>query len=211
MRTVGPGVSVHAGLGEPGYPRAMAIATRPAAVTRRLSVDDAIRMSEAGILAETERVELVEGVLVEMSPEGQRHIGLVASLTQLFVLTYAPEHGVSIQSTLWLHEHGFRVPDVVVTDAPISERPPRPEEIALVLEVADSSLASDLQPKARDYAVYGVPEYWVLDLRGRRLVAHSEPEGEGYLQVRTLAEDAVVTLPRTAVTARVADLLAPAR
>lgn len=188
----------------------MAVATPPRIDVRRfLTVDDVIRMSAGGIIGETERVELVEGVLVEMSPESQPHIGLVTANTRLLHTSYGPEYGISVQCTLKLHEHGYRIPDFVVSNAPLSERPPRPEEIALVIEVAVTSLDTDLDEKAHDYAAFGVPHYWALDVSGRRLIAHSEPGGGRYAQIRTLAENDEVTLPRTQITLRVADLLAP--
>lgn len=174
----------------------------------RFTVDEAIAMTEAGILTELDRVEMIEGVLVEMTPEGQRHIGRVTGVNTLLVRAYDPPgYGISVQCTLRLHERGFRIPDFVVTNAPLSERPPRPDEIALVIEVAYSSLRTDLGAKARDYAVFGVEDYWVLDLRGRRLVTYAEPLDGRYGQVRTLTERERITLPRTDVTVSVAELL----
>lgn len=188
----------------------MAVAVEPTIVPRLLTVDDAIRMSEVGILGEEERVELVDGVLVRMSPEGQRHLGLVTLINGILVPAYAPGYGVSVQCTLRLHEHGYRIPDFVVSDAPLLERPPRPDEIALVVEVADSSLSIDLRAKPGDYSTYGVPAYWVVDVRGRRLIVHSGPQADRYADVRTLTEEAEAMLPRTDLSLAVARLLPPA-
>ena len=178
-------------------------------VPRLITVDDAIRMTEAGILAEGERVELVDGLLVEMSPEGPAHRWLALELTTFLARTYPDPYRVGSQSTLHLDELNLREPDVSVVSATSPDRWSVSDEIPLLIEISDTSLRRDLGPKALDHARFGIPAYWVIDLQGRRLVAHSQPSPDGYGVVRAHGERETVRLPRTGVDIEVARLLLP--
>lgn len=125
------------------------------------------------------------------------------------MLHYAPPYGVLTQSTLPFDTLNFREPDFVVMDAPLEEREARPDEIALIVEVSDSSLRYDLGTKARAYAAWGAPDYWVVDVAGRRVVAHSQPGPDGYARVEALGPGRTLTLPRLEVAIEVVDLLPP--
>ena len=169
----------------------------------RLTVDDVFKMVESGILDEDDRVELLDGVLVDMTPTGPDHSDVVALLNRHFVVALAPPLQVRVQDTL-LVEGGFVEPDVFIVDAPA--RGELPSTAHLVIEVASSSLRHDTA-KAMRYARAGVREYWIIDLAGRALVVHRDPHGTAYRHVERLGEDATVTALVGAPALPVASLL----
>ena len=161
----------------------------PATVpVRRLSVDDVMAMVAAGVLDEDDRLELVEGILVEMVPIGVEHDGAVAWLTRHFVRPDAPWE-VRIQSTL-LTADGFRLPDVLIVD-PLA-RDVQPRTARLVIEVAETSQSRDAE-KAADYAAAGVEEYWIVDLPGRTVTVHRGPATGSYGDVAPYGDGETVT------------------
>ncbi len=149
----------------------------PATVpVHRLSVDDVFRMVEAGVLDEDDRVELVEGVLVEMVPIGPEHDGAVAWLTGHFARADSDAWEVRVQSTL-LVAGGYLLPDLMLVEP--RPRTEQPTTALLVVETAQTSQVRDRE-KARDYATAGVPEYWIVDLAARAVHVHRRPLAGGY-------------------------------
>lgn len=135
-------------------------------------------MSEAGILGSEERLELVDGVLVQMSPEGIPHADGVAELNMLLARRYPEGFEVRIGTTQPLSDISYRMPDVSVLRR-VRGRWPRHEDVLLMVEVSQSSIRQDLGRKARDYAVWGVPEYWVVDITRGQVVVHRGPQPDG--------------------------------
>jgi Uma2 family endonuclease len=154
----------------------------------------------SGVLDEDDGVELLEGVLVQMTPPGPVHTNLVARLTSALAVAAQGRALVSPQSPLACGDSRPQ-PDLAVL--PLSEdRSDRlPRRALLVVEVADSSLARD-RLKASIYAGAGVPEYWLVDAEARTVEVHTEPTRRGgarYRAVRVLAEGDTLTsdaLPR---------------
>jgi Uma2 family endonuclease len=142
-----------------------------------LTVDDVYKMVEAGILHEDDRVELIEGELVPMSPKGNRHEMLKAQLNIFFArhvprgVTFVPE------TTFRLSERTYLEPDFVFyrEEQPLAEL--NGPNALLVVEVADSSLSYDRGRKARLYASYGVRELWVIDAVKLVTFIYRDPEG----------------------------------
>ena len=137
-------------------------------------------MVEAGILAENARVELIGGVLVEMSPTGPTHEDLVEWLTRHFVLATAGRFRVRIQSTLLTPGDGFFQPDVFVLDD--GPRGHLPAAALLVVEVSDTSRRHDLW-KTATYAAMEVPEYWIVDVNRNDVLVHRQPRDGSYESV----------------------------
>lgn len=145
---------------------------------RPLTFDEVLRMSEAGIIGSEERLELVDGVLVQMSPEGIPHADGVAELTMLLAHRYPGDFDVRIGTTQPLSDISYRMPDVSILRR-VRGRWPRREDVHLMIEVSQSSIRQDLGRKARDYAVWGVPEYWVVDITRGQVVVHRGPQPDG--------------------------------
>ena len=128
-----------------------------------LTVDDVYKMAEAGILHEDDRVELIEGELVPMSPKGNHHEVLKAQLN-IFFARHAPTNVMFVpETTFRLSETTYLEPDFVFykEDQPLAML--RGDNALLVVEVADTSLAYDRGRKARLYASFGIRELWVID------------------------------------------------
>ncbi|MDQ3864785.1 MAG: Uma2 family endonuclease [Actinomycetota bacterium] len=159
----------------------------------RFTVEEFRKMGEAGIFGEDDRVELVEGEIVEMRPIGWRHVESVNALTgALADLRSAGRFVVSVQNPLVVGEHGEHYPDVVLYRAGISGRVPEAGDALVVVEVADTSVSYDRNVKLPLYARAGVPEAWLVDLRAGVVEVHSEPRAGGYGAVRTYARGEVV-------------------
>jgi Uma2 family endonuclease len=169
----------------------MAIATTVAAEEpilalvrpRLFTINDVVAMAEAGILRNDERVELIEGQIVEMRSQGTRHIWAVSRLTRMF--NRRDDVLVTPQSTFEITGTNGPEPDVVVLRASTSEdHRPSPPDTVLVIEVAKTSPAYDRAIKGPLYARAGIPEYWIVDLAGARIEVYREPSEAGYRAMR---------------------------
>lgn len=161
------------------------------APVHRLSIEDVRRMYETGILDEHDRLELLDGVLVEMSPSGPEHSGAVAWLTQHLSRPDRQWH-VRVQDTLVI-EGGFLLPDLTV----IAEQPSRTrlvETAMLAVEVAQTSQQRDAE-KAQSYARAGVREYWIVDLVARLVIVHGEPLDDHYRVIDRYSDGALLAVP----------------
>lgn len=150
---------------------------------RRFDVDDYHRMISAGIVQEDDRVELLDGEIVQMHGAGRRHAACVLGLTHRLVTALTGRALIGIQNPVRLGRYSEPEPDVSVLrpreDLYVST-PPTPEDVFLVIEVADSSLAKDRSVKLELYAEAGVRELWIVDLTSDALLAHRDPEPRGY-------------------------------
>ncbi len=181
---------------------------------KRFTLDDYHRMIEAGILGRDDRVELIEGEIVEMSPIGPRHTGTLDRLNRLFTIRLGEQAIVSIQSPVTLPEVSSEPePDLAL------RRPredfyvgghPGPADILLVIEVGDSSAGFDRHVKLPLYARAGIVEVWLVDVGARTVVAHRDPGEGAYATSVALGPDA--TLAPTAfpeLALALADILGP--
>ncbi len=154
-----------------------------------LTVDDVYKMVEAGILNEDERVELIDGELVPMSPKGNHHEVLKARLAVYFARTMPPDVMFVTETTFRLSKTTYLEPDFVFynEEQPLSEL--RGDNALLVIEVADSSLAYDRGRKAKLYASFGIREVWVID--AVKLVTHiyRDPAGDTYRTIEEKSRD----------------------
>ena len=176
---------------------------------RRFTFDDVLRMVETGVLDPDARVELYDGVLIRMSPEGIDHFGSGGVWTRLLHEAYRTTgHQVRENATLYLDERSFFEPDFMVFTAD-DFRWPIPETTILIIEIANTSLAYDLGSKAERYARWGLREYWVLDVPARTLIVHRDPGPDGYGAIQSHADSASVPLPATDTAVLVASVLPP--
>jgi Uma2 family endonuclease len=156
-----------------------------ASVTRRrFLVEDYERMVTAGILTEDDRVELIAGEIVEMSPIGGRHMGRVNVLTALLSRVVMQEALISVQNPIRLSTDGEPQPDIALLrhDASL-DTVPTPDDVLLVIEVADSSRDYDRQVKLPLYAAAGIREAWLVDLVDEVIERHTDPRDGIYRRV----------------------------
>lgn len=155
-----------------------------------LSIEDVNRMVESGVLGPEDRVELIDGVLVDVVGPTPPHSAVVEWLTRHFV-TGLPGHGVRAQDIL-REEEGWFVPDLLVIEPVPRDR--HPFTARLVVEVAVSTQRHDAW-KAHRYARAGVEEYWIVDEPARVLRVHRDPRDGEYAQVTDFTDgDAVQAL-----------------
>lgn len=152
---------------------------------RRWTYDDWERMIAGGVLDEDERLELVDGDLVCMTPVGDRHMYTV-DLVAEYLWTHMRGRGiVRVQSPLKFHTGEAPVPDLVLLrmhEDRYRSRPAGPWDALLVVEVSDTSLPRDLA-KAEQYAQAAIPEYWIVDVNRAAVLVHQTPVGGEYTVV----------------------------
>ena len=157
-------------------------------ISKRLfTVHDYHKMVDAGILTEDDRVELIRGEILAMSPIGPRHSAAVLRATQALVKLVGDSAIVGVQGSIRLDEYDEPQPDIYLL------RPKEdfyasghagPADIFLIVEMADSSIEYDQGIKMGLYAETGVPEYWVADIRNDGLITYSDPVHNTYSTVR---------------------------
>jgi Uma2 family endonuclease len=157
---------------------------------RRFTADEYLAMGEAGILRAEDRVELIDGDIVAMSPIGRRHVAVVSRLTRTFIERLGDRAIVQPQGSLRLDWSTEPQPDLALLrprdDFYATGARPTPDDILLLVEIADSSLRYDLTVKAALYARHGIREYWVIDLNSDTLIRHTDPAGDAYSSVQPI-------------------------
>lgn len=174
----------------------------PPLVHHRFTVGDYHRMGEAGILTEDDRVELIRGEIVMMSPIGSKHAGCVNALTRLLAVALNGVACVQVQNPIGLDNFSEPQPDLSVLKYRADDyrsASPVTANVLLVIEVADSTLGSDRGVKLPLYAEAGIPEYWLVDLQGERVEVYRAPASGAYAEKQVLARGEQVicgTLPQ---------------
>jgi len=161
-----------------------------AAPGHRFTVTEYYRMADAGILSEDDRVELIDGEIIDMAAIGPRHAACVARFTRLLGDMLPRDVSVRVQSPLHLGEHSEPEPDLVLVPFKAdfySGAHPTAGDALLVIEVADASLPYDERVKAALYARAAIPEFWLVDLVGQRVIVYREPDAAGYRSVASAA------------------------
>ena len=180
----------------------------------RFTVDEFLAMEAAGILYKSDRVELIDGVIIIMPPIGDRHVSGSNWGTTLFVPPLLGRATVQVSGPIYLNDNTAPQPDITLVrwTAPGSGATGHatPQDVYLVIEFADSSLEFDQGPKLARYAAAGIPEVWVANLRAREVTAYAEPSGSQYASVRTYRVDESIS-PRAFpdVVVGVADFMPP--
>jgi Uma2 family endonuclease len=174
---------------------------------RRFTVDEIYRMTEAGILQEDERVELIGGELVPMSSKGRHHEILKGALN-LYWARLLPDDLLFItETTFRLSDDTYLEPDFVYYPKASGWQGLNAATARLVVEVSDSSLGYDLGRKAGFYAGFGITELWVIDAVKLETHIHREPAPEGYRSIRKFgAADTLVPLCASALAVTLAAL-----
>lgn len=154
-------------------------------------------MAETGILSEDDRVELIEGEIIEMSPIGSRHAACVRRLDALFNQRLGGAAQVSAQNPVLIDEYSQPEPDVALLkprDDFYSEAHPGASDVLLIVEVADTSVEYDRQVKAPLYARASIGEMWLVNLQADVLEVYTRPENGAYRDERHLAKGDSVSL-----------------
>ena len=156
-------------------------------VRRRFTVDEYLKMVETGILNEDDRVELLDGEIVEMTPIGHSHAAVAGALTRALVT------GVGSRAVVWcpgpirLSERSQPEPDLALLRLrPVSyrEAEAEPRDVLLLVEVSDTSIRRDRELKLPLYARAGIQEYWIVDVQGGMVEVYTGPSASRYVSVQ---------------------------
>jgi Uma2 family endonuclease len=171
------------------------LTSNPWVKRRPITVSEYHRMGEVGILGEPDRVELIEGELVAMSPIGSYHTGTVNKLNHSLVHAVGDHAIVSVQNPVRLDDHSEPQPDFAL----LRPRPDfyqdavaRPGDVLLLIEVADSSLNYDRIVKRALYARHTIAEFWIVDLTAGEVEICRDPGPDGYTAIKRVGRDGVL-------------------
>jgi len=151
----------------------------------RISTDRYQMMVAAGVLTKYDRIELIEGDMLDMAPMGTQHSAITSRLHELFVLSLSRSATIVSGGPVNLGEFSEPQPDLMLLKRRADfygGKIPGAADVLLLIEVSDSSLAFDQSVKLDLYARYGVSEYWVVDVEGKRVVIYREPGPKAYLR-----------------------------
>jgi Uma2 family endonuclease len=154
---------------------------------RRFTVAEVEAMVAAGVMEEDERVELIGGELVPMSPKGNHHEVLKAALLERWYRATPDEFGLVPETTFRLSEDTYLEPDVVIYHRASGIPGLKADNVLLVVEIADSSLRYDVGRKAALYASFGIRELWVIDAVRLTTRIFREPAADGYRDAHDFA------------------------
>lgn len=162
---------------------------------RSFTVDEYHRMGEAGILREDDRVELIEGELITMTPIGSQHAACVDRLNHLLSRRLGRRYIVRVQNPIRLGEYSEPQPDLAILKPHsdfYAQAHPTAEDVLLVVEVAETSAGYDREVKIPLYARSSIAEVWLVDLTEGRVEVYRQPSPQWYQDVRTFRRGEVV-------------------
>ena len=185
-------------------PTVLEVRERAALPYHRWSVEEYHQMALSGLLDETDRVELIEGELIDMAPIGSKHAFRVDSIARALQRATGNIFLVRVQNPILLGERSEPQPDIaVVKDKNYAESHPKAEDVLLIVEVSDTTLAYDRDVKLSLYARHSIPEVWLLDVNAGELTVYREPaEGQYRLIRKPTAAETVspMLVPEVAIT-----------
>jgi Uma2 family endonuclease len=154
---------------------------------RHFNLDEYYRMAAAGVFREDDRVELIEGEIIEMSPIGSRHAACVGRLSKFFERLAGDYAIVWVQNPVQINDYSEPLPDVALLKTRsdfYAQGKPQPADVLLIVEVADSSVEYDHQIKVPLYARAGIPEMWIVNLPKDAVEVYTQPLDEAYREIR---------------------------
>ncbi len=153
---------------------------------RLFTVEEYYKMAEAGIFGEDDRIELIHGEIIEMSPIGSSHMACVKRLNAM-LSSLSKKFVISVQDPIRIDNFSEPEPDVAILKYRqdfYQNQKPKASDVLLLIEVADTTLEKDQKVKIPLYAYAGIPEVWLVDLQDNKVIVYTEPVGEDYRQSR---------------------------
>ena len=179
----------------------------------RFTVAEFARMMEMAVLDTEERVELVWGEVVKMSPINIAHTSTLKRLIHLLSTVLAGRMILSVQDPIQLFDDSLPQPDIAVLkvqDDFYSHRNPNPDDVLLLIEVSDTSLPYDRKVKSLLYGSAGIIDYWIVNLVNRQIEVHRDPQPDGYrMTIRYTAGESLSCLAFPDIALKVDDIMAP--
>jgi Uma2 family endonuclease len=163
---------------------------------KRWSVDEYHRLIAAGILTSDDHVELLDGQIVEMVPQDPPHASTTDEGSDYLKGLFAGRAKVRTQLPITLPSSSEPEPDIAVVRIDPNRyrnRHPGPEDVFLIIEIADTTLGYDRNRKAKIYAEAGIPEYWIVNLNQRQVIVYRQPQGDSYQSEQILEATDTIT------------------
>jgi Uma2 family endonuclease len=164
---------------------------------RLLTVSEYHKMAEAGILTEDDRVELIHGEIIEMSPIGSLHTSHVKRINKFLNKFLGDQAIVSVQDPVAINDYSEPEPDIAILryrDDFYKENHPSPTDIFMIIEVADTSLDYDRDTKLKLYANAGIPEFWIVNLEDEQIEVYKTPTRDAYLSEEKISRNGQIFL-----------------
>lgn len=175
----------------------MNVMERASTQVRLINVQEYHRMADVGILGAEERVELIEGQIWQMAAKGAGHSAAVTRCDRMLRKVLGDRVLVRLQDPIQLDKYSEPEPDIaVVASDPLDyeNNHPTPEQVYLLIEVADTTIKRDLELKSLLYAKAGIIEYWVLEVINRQINIFRDPSPNGYLSKSVVADGDSISL-----------------
>jgi Uma2 family endonuclease len=150
---------------------------------RQITVKEYDTMIESGVFDEDEKVELLNGAIVEKMPKGTKHSAATDRINRIFYRHFGETVFIRNQNPIWLDDFSEPEPDIVLAVPKTDEYEnshPTPDEIYLILEVSDSTLSYDRKAKSEAYSRANIRQYLVLNVREKTLEDNRQPSADGY-------------------------------
>ena len=166
-----------------------------ARTAHRFTVDEYYRMAETGLIKPDARVELLDGQIIDMMPIGPFHGGAVKRLNRLFAKAAKDRFLIAVQDPVRLNDHSEPEPDLMLLKPRMddySNSHPKPEDVFLLVEVADSTLEFDRTEKIPAYGAAGIREVWLVNLPEQKVEVYREPHYTGFASRTVLTPGATV-------------------
>ena len=166
-------------------------------LTRRFTVEQYHQMNAAGILTEDDRVELINGEIIEMSPIGRKHSACVNRLNSLFSQLLGKKVIVAVQNPITLDNLSEPQPDIALLKPRedfYESAHPQPSDIFLLIEVADSSFEYDRDIKIPLYAANGISEVWLVDIIEQKIIVYRQPSQNEYSETKTFQHGEILDI-----------------
>ncbi|MBU7584330.1 MAG: Uma2 family endonuclease [Nostoc sp. TH1S01] len=165
---------------------------------RKFTVQQYHKMIESGILTEDDRVELIRGEIIEMSPIGTKHAGCVNRLINLLVQLLGNRVIVAAQNPVKLNDNSQPQPDVALLkprDDFYAAAHPQPQDIFLLIEVADSTIIYDREEKIPLYAEANIIAVWLIDINEQIVEVYQQPTATGYQHIQKFVGGETLSIP----------------
>ncbi len=177
---------------------------------RLFTVQEYHQMAEAGVLHEDDRIELIHGKIIQMSPIGRNHAAIVRRLANFLIPQLASQAIVDVQNPVRINEHSEPEPDIMVLpfrDDYYAESGVTPQDVLLLIEVSDSTLRYDRNTKIPLYATAGIPEVWIVNVDKQQLEVYLQPSEDRYQSMTTLNREDTISATQLPFSAQVKDLI----
>ena len=176
---------------------------------KSFTVEEYHQLAEVGILKPDDRVELINGDIIAMSPIKSSHAGMVTGMLEILIIKLYKKATVICQSPITIANHSEPEPDIVIAHYNRDSyrlQHPTPEDIYVVIEVSDTTLEKDREVKHPLYAKAGIPEYWIINLNDRQIEIHRQPKNGEYHFKQIISQEAVIDCTSVELSLNYSDL-----